>query len=131
VAAGRPRVIAAQAIVVGVLMVVVFFTLLKPEGPGDLFGIEAPVQPPTAQTDNGAGGQGNGPGGPAGLGGGGGGAGGAGGPGAGPGGPGGPGFGGPGGALPPGSVPTGGPTDQTPIDDQYDDAVSRLLDRLR
>lgn len=36
---------AAQAVVVGVLMVVVFLTLLRPEGNGPLFGVGVPREP--------------------------------------------------------------------------------------
>ena len=39
---GRPAIIAAQAIVVGVLVVVVYLTLLRPEDEGTLSGVDAP-----------------------------------------------------------------------------------------
>ena len=54
VSLGRSRIIAAQAVVVGVLMVVVFLTLLRPDADNQLFSIEAPgeteiAQPPDRQ----------------------------------------------------------------------------------
>jgi hypothetical protein len=39
---GRSLAIAAQAVVVGALILVVYFTLLQPEGPDSLLGIDAP-----------------------------------------------------------------------------------------
>jgi hypothetical protein len=39
---GRSLAIAAQAVVVGALILVVYLTLLKPEGPDSLLGIDAP-----------------------------------------------------------------------------------------
>jgi hypothetical protein len=39
---GRPAIIAVQAIVVGVLVVVVYLTLLRPEDEGTLSGVDAP-----------------------------------------------------------------------------------------
>jgi hypothetical protein len=120
---GRPRIVAAQAVVVGVLMVVVFLTLLKPGDTGELFGIEVPGPPGAAQGPGGPqgpiGGDGdgrgeNGPGNGRGA---------SGGPGGGPGGPG-------GSTFPDDFVPDGLTTD-SPTADQYRDAVARLTARLR
>lgn len=41
----QSRIVAAQAVVVGVLMVVVFLTLLRPEEKGPLFGVDKPSLP--------------------------------------------------------------------------------------
>ena len=43
----RPRIIALQAAVVGVLLVVVYFTILRPNDNGDVSGVNAPGAPPT------------------------------------------------------------------------------------
>jgi hypothetical protein len=40
--------VAVQAVVVGVLLVVVFVTLLRPESNGPLFGVQAPALPDSA-----------------------------------------------------------------------------------
>jgi hypothetical protein len=40
--------VAVQAVVVGVLMVIVFVTLLRPESNGPLFGVQAPALPDSA-----------------------------------------------------------------------------------
>jgi hypothetical protein len=42
---GRSRIVAAQAVVVGVLMVVVFLTLLRPDSSGPLIGVSSPGEP--------------------------------------------------------------------------------------
>ena len=43
----RSRIVAAQAVLVGVLLVVVFVTLLKPEGHSSLVGVHGPAMPTT------------------------------------------------------------------------------------
>jgi hypothetical protein len=135
---GSSRLVAVQAVVVGVLMVIVFVTLLQPEGDRPLSGIDAPSEPnrvqvpgpvdpgPTDKPDRNepGGGQPNAGGGNGG----------------GAGAPGGPAGGGP-------AAPDGGPTtpdegplplvpgddggeDDMPSDDQYGDTLSRLVGRL-
>ena len=43
--ARRSRIVAVQAVVVGLLIVVAFLTLLRPEGDGPLLGVDAPRGP--------------------------------------------------------------------------------------
>ena len=43
----RSRIVAAQSVLVGVLLVVVFVTLLKPEGQTSLVGVQGPAMPTT------------------------------------------------------------------------------------
>jgi hypothetical protein len=128
---GSSRLVAVQAVVVGVLMVIVFVTLLQPESDRPLSGIEAPGEPDRAQvpgpTNTGPTDQ---PGGGSQPGGGNGGGGGA---------PGAPGGGG--GAVAPDAGPTvpeeigelpgdDGTDGDTPSDDQYVDTLTRLVGRL-
>lgn len=135
---GSPRLVAVQAAVVAVLLVVVFVTLLQPDSESPISSIQGPSggnptsQLPGPDVYTSAGNQGNGggpnqPGGGPGNGG----------PGAG--GPGGPGAGGLSGTeglgLTGPSESLGGGTSQgggqgTPSDDQYSDMLSRLTLRL-
>jgi hypothetical protein len=123
----RSRIIAAQAVLVGVLVVVVFATILRPETQEPLVGVSTPggETPPTAVPAPGADEEGDGGGG-------------------GNGGTGGrPGNGGPGdghgGVAPPTTVPQPGappalppPADDesSPTDDQYADTLAKLEARL-
>lgn len=52
---GRPAIVAGQAIVVGVLVVVVYLTLLQPEQKGTLSAVEAPAGAPVSQGPAGGG----------------------------------------------------------------------------
>jgi hypothetical protein len=131
----QSRLVAVQAVVVGVLLVIVFITLLQPESERPFSGVQGPGEPPRSDLPspdifspaggNGQPGGGNGPGG---------------GPGGGPGQPGGGGGGGAGGGPPElgltgpqapaggGGTTGGGPV--SPTDDQYADSLSRLTARL-
>lgn len=61
----RSRIVAAQSVLVAVLLAVVFVTLLRPENPTTLFEVEAPGtqqadQPPSPEPEAGGGNGGNG-----------------------------------------------------------------------
>jgi hypothetical protein len=121
----RSRIIAAQAVLVGVLIVVVFVTILRPEGEQSLLGIDAPggnaptTSPtPGPQAEEEAGGQGNGQPSNGGQ----------------PGGGDGPQGAGtaPESGLPSTVPPSGAPTfdDDSPADDQYSDTLTEIIGRL-
>jgi hypothetical protein len=58
----RARIIAVQAIVVSLLLVIVFLTILRPEDDSTLFGVDAPQSEPPVSGGGGDGGDGGQPG---------------------------------------------------------------------